>query len=327
MPAEPTFEDIQRAAAQIRGLIHRTPVMTSRLFNEAAGVSCFFKCENLQRGGAFKMRGAAYFVSSLPESERRRGVVTYSSGNHGQAVAIAAEHFGVPATVVMPEDAPKAKIDSTRAHGATIVTYDRSREIREEIGQAIAKERGASIVPPYDHPWTITGQGTAAMELLDDVPDLDAVLVCLGGGGLLAGSAIAARGMKPSIEVFGVEPEIANDWALSLKANERVEIAQPPTIADGLRTQKPGAVTFPIVQRLATGVLLVSEDEIRATIRFLLTRTKLVVEPSGAVAAAAALHKKLRKDFERVGIVITGGNIDMEMLSSICGSPTGSFVD
>lgn len=327
MPAEPTLDDIQRAAAQIRGLIHRTPVMTSRLFNEAAGVSCFFKCENLQRGGAFKMRGAAYFVSSLPEAERRHGVVTYSSGNHGQAVAIAAEHFGIPATVVMPEDAPKAKIDSTRAHGARIVTYDRSRESREEIGQAIAKESGASIVPPYDHPWTITGQGTAALELLEDVPDLDAVLVCLGGGGLLAGTAIAARGMKPSIQIFGVEPEVANDWALSLAANERREIAQPPTIADGLRTQKPGAVTFPIVQRLATGALLVSEDEIRATIRFLLTRMKLVVEPSGAVAAAAALHKKLPEGPRRVGIVITGGNIDMEMLASICGGPSQSLVD
>jgi threonine dehydratase len=318
MPAEPTFEDIQRAAKQIRGLIHRTPVMTSRLLNEAAGVSCFFKCENMQRGGAFKMRGAAYFVSSLPEAQRRSGVVTYSSGNHGQAVAIAAEHFGIPATVVMPEDAPKAKIDSTRAHGARIVTYNRARESREEIGDAIAKEKGAAIVPPYDHPWTITGQGTAVMELLEDVPDLDAVLVCLGGGGLLAGSAIAARGMKPSIQVFGVEPEVANDWALSLKANERIEIAQPPTIADGLRTQKPGAVTFPIVQRLAAGALLVSEDEIRNTIRFLLTRMKLVVEPSGAVAAAAALHKKLPRGLQRVGIVITGGNIDMEMLSSIC---------
>ena len=327
MPGEPTFEDIQRAAAQIRSLIHRTPVMTSHLFNEAAGVSCFFKCENLQRGGAFKMRGAAYFVSSLPENERKRGVVTYSSGNHGQAVAIAAEHFGIPATVVMPEDAPKAKMDSTRARGARIVTYDRSRESREEIGQAIAKESGAAIVPPYDHPWTITGQGTAAMELLEDVPDLDAVLVCLGGGGLLAGSAIAARGMKASIQVFGVEPEVANDWALSLEANERVEIAQPPTIADGLRTQKPGAVTFPIVQKMATGALLVSEDEIRATIRFLLTRMKLVVEPSGAVAAAAALHKKLPEGLPRVGIVITGGNIDMEMLASICGSRKQSFVD
>ena len=327
MPAEPTLKDIQRAAAQVRGLIHRTPVMTSRLFNEASGVSCFFKCENLQRGGAFKMRGAAYFVSSLPEAERRHGVVTYSSGNHGQAVAIAAEHFGIPATVVMPEDAPKAKIDSTRAHGARIVTYDRSRESREEIGQAIAKESGASIVPPYDHPWTITGQGTAALELLEDVPDLDAVLVCLGGGGLLAGTAIAARGMKPSIQIFGVEPEVANDWALSLAANERREIAQPATIADGLRTQKPGAVTFPIVQRLATGALLVSEDEIRATIRFLLTRMKLVVEPSGAVAAAAALHKKLPEGPRRVGIVITGGNIDMEMLASICGGPSQSLVD
>jgi threonine dehydratase len=318
MSGEPTLEDIRQAAAQIRGLIHRTPVMRSRLFDEAAGVSCFFKCENLQRGGAFKMRGAAYFISSLPERERKRGVVTYSSGNHGQAVAIAAEHFGIPATVVMPEDAPKAKMDSTRAHGARIVTYDRSRESREEIGRAIANESGASIVPPYDHPWTITGQGTSVLELLEDVPDLDAVLVCLGGGGLLAGSAIAARGIKPSIQVFGVEPELANDWALSLKAGERIEIAQPQTIADGLRTQKPGEVTFPIVQRLTAGALLVSEDEIRAAIRFLLTRMKLVVEPSGAAAAAAALHKKLPDGFERVGILITGGNIDMEMLSSIC---------
>jgi threonine dehydratase len=207
------------------------------------------------------------------------------------------------------------------------VTYDRSRESREEIGAAIAKETGAAIVPPYDHPWTITGQGTAVMELMEDVPDLDAVLVCLGGGGLLAGSAIAARSMKPSSHVFGVEPEVANDWALSLAANERIEIAQPPTIADGLRTQKPGAVTFPIVQRLAAGALLVSEDEIQETIRFLLTRMKLVVEPSGAVAAAAALHKKLPKGLQRVGITITGGNIDMEMLSSICGSPKQSFVD
>jgi threonine dehydratase len=327
MSAEPTLEDIQRAAAQIRGLIHRTPVMTSRLFDEAAGVSCFFKCENLQRGGSFKMRGAAYFVSSLPEAERRHGVVTYSSGNHGQAVAIAAEHFGIPATVVMPEDAPKAKIDSTRAHGAKIVTYDRSRESREEMGQNIAKESGASIVPPYDHPWTITGQGTAVMELLEEVPDLDAVLVCLGGGGLLAGSAIAARGMKPSIQVFGVEPELANDWALSLQQNKRIEIAPPPTIADGLRTQKPGEVTFPIVQRLATGALLVSEDKIRATIRFLLTRMKLVVEPSGAVAAAAALHGKPPKGLQRVGIVITGGNIDMKMLSEICGCSNAPSVD
>jgi threonine dehydratase len=316
--SEPEFSDIQRAATQIARFIHRTPVLTSHLFDEAAGSKCFLKCENFQRGGSFKMRGASYFLSSLSEAERKRGVVTYSSGNHGQAVAIAAEQFGVPATIVMPGDAPKAKVAATRSHGANIVTYDRTRESREEIGSTIAAKTGAAIIPPYDHPWTIIGQGTAALELLEQVPDLDAIVVSLGGGGLLSGTLIAAKGLNSSIEVFGVEPELANDWALSLAAHKRVAIAASATIADGLRSPEPGAITFPIVEQLGSGVLLVSEDEIRATVRFLLTRMKIVAEPSGAVSAAAVLHGKLRTRHRRIGILITGGNIDLETLSAIC---------
>lgn len=315
---QPSFEDIRQAAARIQNFVHRTPVLSSRLFNAAAGFECFFKCENLQRGGAFKMRGAANFLLSLAPEERSRGVVTFSSGNHGQAVAIAAEQLGVAATIVMPEDAPKAKIEATRSHGAHIVTYNRQRENREEIGRKIGAETGAAVVPPYDHPWTIAGQGTLALELLEDVPDLDAIVTPLGGGGLLSGVLIAGKGIKPDLKIFGVEPEVANDWALSLDRQEQVEISIPPTIADGLRTQKPGEVTFPIVQKLADGVLLVSEDEMKEAIRFLLTRTKLVVEPSGAVAAAAALKRRIPGKPKRIGIVISGGNIDLPLLGEIC---------
>jgi threonine dehydratase len=314
---QPTIQDIRSAAARIAQLIHRTPVMRSRLFNNAAGAECFFKCENLQRGGAFKMRGAANFLLSLSDRERQRGVVTFSSGNHGQAVAIAAEHLGVPATIVMPSDAPNSKVDATRSHGARIVIYDRQREDREEIGRRISAETGAAVIPPFDHPWTIAGQGTAALELLDDVPDLDAILVSLGGGGLLSGTLIAAKAVNPSIQVFGVEPELANDWDLSIKAHQRIEIPPSTTIADGLRSQKPGKITFPIVERLVDGVSLVTEEEIKATIRFFLTRMKIVVEPSGAVAAAAALHRRIPRELRRVGILITGGNIDLELLAEI----------
>jgi threonine dehydratase len=324
--SEPTIEDIRRAAVQIAPLIHRTPVLSSHLFNEAAGRECFFKCENFQRGGAFKMRGAANFLLSLTEAERRRGVVTYSSGNHGQAVAIAAELLGTAATIVMPSDAPKSKVEATRSHGARIVIYDRQKENREEIGKRIAGETGAAIVPPFDHPWTIAGQGTAALELLEDVPDLDAILVCLGGGGLLSGSAIAAKASKPGVQVFGVEPEIANDWELSLRTGSRVEIAPPNTIADGLRSQQPGKITFPIVQKLVDGVLLVSEEEIKAALRFVLTRMKILIEPSGAVAAAAALHRNVPAGLKRLGILITGGNIDLDLLAEICAEAAPALV-
>jgi threonine dehydratase len=300
--------------------VHRTPVISSRLFNAAAGAECFFKCENLQRGGAFKMRGAANFLLSLTPEERRRGVVTFSSGNHGQAVAIAAEQLGTAATIVMPEDAPKAKMEATRSHGARIITYDRKRENREEIGRRLSAETGAAVIPPYDHRWTIAGQGTVALELLEQVPDLDAIVVPLGGGGLLSGVLIAAKGVNSALNIFGVEPQVANDWALSLARKERVEIPMPPTIADGLRTQKPGEITFPIVQGLADGVLLVSEEEMKAAIRFLLTRLKLLAEPSGAVAAAAVLNRRVPGSAQRVGIVISGGNIDLPQLAEICGA-------
>jgi threonine dehydratase len=319
---EPVLNDVRGAAARITAMVHRTPVMSSRLFNAAAGLECFFKCENLQRGGSFKMRGASNFLLSLSPEERRRGVVTFSSGNHGQAVAIAAEQLGTAATIVMPQDAPKAKIDATRSHGARIVTYDRQRENREEIGATIASETGSAIIPPYDHPWTIAGQGTAALELLEDVPDLDAILVPVGGGGLLSGVLLAGKGVNPDLKVFGVEPEVANDWALSIERQQRVEIPQPPTIADGLRAQQPGEVTFPIVRKLTDGVLLVSEEEIKAAIRFLLTRLKLVVEPSGAVAVAAAQHGRVPSGIRRMGIMISGGNIDLLALSDICRAGT-----
>lgn len=310
-----TFEDIQRAAQRIRPLAHRTPVMTSRLFDEAAGVQAFFKCENLQRGGSFKIRGAANFVYSIPEADRARGVVAFSSGNHAQAVAIAAEELGIPATIVMPQDAPASKVASTQARGARIVTYDRYRENREAIATALAAETNATIVPPFNHPWIVAGAGTAALELLTDVPDLDAMLVCLGGGGFLSGSCIAAKALLPSIRMFGVEPEAGNDYFLSLQAGEPVGIPTPNTIADGLQTQKPGDVTFPIIREHIESVILVTDEELRATCKFFMTRLKLVVEPSGAAAAAAVLFGKVPAGMRKVGITISGGNVDLESMT------------
>lgn len=318
--AKPTVaaEDVLAAAQRIQILARKTPIETSRLFNQATGVKAYLKCENLQRGGAFKIRGATNFLSLLTETERRRGIVTFSSGNHAQAVAIAAAHFAARATIVMPADAPKSKLESTRAYSPEIVFYDRQRENREEIAQHIVEKTGAVVLPPYDHPWIIAGQGTTALEMLRERPDLDAIVAPLGGGGLLSGIAVAAKAMRPDIRIFGVEPEFANDWYLSLQRGVRVEIASPPTIADGLRTLAPGKVTFPIVQTLVDGVLLVSEDEIKSAMRFLLTRTKMLVEPSGAVAAAAVLQHKLPAGLRAVGVVISGGNVDLNVLADIC---------
>jgi threonine dehydratase len=313
-----TFDDVAAAVERIKPLAYKTAVQRSRLFDEAAGVKAHFKCENLQRGGAFKIRGAMNFLSSLSESERKRGVVTYSSGNHAQAVAIAAAHLGVAATIVMPTDAPKSKLESTRVYGPKIIFFDRQRENREAIANRIATETGAVVLPSYDHPWIIAGQGTAALEMLRDQPELDAIAVPLGGGGLLSGTLLVANALRPNIRVFGIEPELAKDWYVSLQRGERVEIAPPPTIADGLRTPTPGTVTFPIVQAMAEGVLLVSEEEIKATMRFLLTRMKMLTEPSGAVAAAAVLYRKLPADIRSVGVIVSGGNVDLGVLSDIC---------
>jgi threonine dehydratase len=312
---EVTFDDVQRAAERIKGIAQRTPVMTSHAFNERSGVDAVFKCENFQKGGAFKIRGAVNFLRSIPKDELPRGVVAYSSGNHAQAVAIAARSVGAAATLVMPEDAPRSKMDATRAQGPRIVTYDRFKDDRGAIGAKISAESGATLVPPYDHPWTMAGAGTAALELLEQAPDLDALVVCIGGGGLIAGSAIAAKHLKPSIRIFGVEPEDANDTFLSFAAGRRVEIPAPPTIADGLRSPSPGELTFPIIQKHVEKIVLVSDDEIRATVKFLLTRMKILVEPSGAVSAAAVLYGKLPAGMGRVGIVLSGGNVDLDQLA------------
>ena len=313
-----TLDDVIVASGRIQALARRTPVLRSHLFDEASGVATFFKCENLQSGGAFKIRGALNFLMTLTDAERQRGVVTFSSGNHAQAVAMAAAHLGVNATIVMPLDAPKAKLESTRRFEPKIIFFDRFKENREAIANRIAAETGMTVLPSYDHPWIVAGQGTAALELLREQPDLDAILVPLGGGGLLGGTAIVARSLRPETRTFGVEPELANDWHQSLKAGKRVTIAPPATIADGLRTNCPGEVTFPIVRDLAEGVLLVTEDEIRHTVRFLLSRTKLLTEPSGAVAAAAVLHQKLPANIRSAGVILSGGNVDMDMLAEIC---------
>ncbi len=305
------LSDIQAAAERTRAIVHRTPVLTSRTFDALAGANVFFKCENFQRGGAFKIRGASNFVLSIPDGDLPRGVITYSSGNHGQAVAIAAESRGIAATIVMPADAPASKLAATRAHGARIVTYDRATEDREAIALGIAQKTGATVVPPYDHPWTITGQGTAALEFLAEVPDLDALVIPIGGGGLISGSSIAAHAIRPGIRIFGVEPEHGNDTLLSLRAGQRIGISLPDTIADGLRSNKPGALTFPIVQRHVADIFLVSDPEIREAMNFLLTRMKILVEPSGAASAAAVLRKKLPPGIHKIGVILSGGNVDL----------------
>ncbi|MGQ9635841.1 MAG: threonine ammonia-lyase [Bryobacteraceae bacterium] len=317
MPDAPVFADIQAALARIQPFVHRTPVMTSRSFNDVSGAQVWLKCENFQRMGSFKIRGATNFLLSLPPGERARGVVTFSSGNHAQAVALAARLNGVRAVIVMPTDAPLSKREATRAQGAEIVFYDRLTEDREAIGRRIAAETGAVVLPPYDHPWTIAGQGTAALELKDQIPPPDALIAPLGGGGLLSGCAIAARALWPQVRIFGAEPELANDTYLSLQSGRRVAIPPPATIADGLRATQPGEITFPILQQRVEEILLVSEQEIRSTVRFLLLRMKILVEPSGAVAAAAVLHRKLPPEISSTAVILSGGNVDPETLAQI----------
>jgi threonine dehydratase len=307
------IEEIRAASGRIRPIAKRTPVITSRGFDAAAGVQAFFKCENFQTGGAFKIRGAANFLARLTQDQLLRGVVAFSSGNHAQAVAIAARAAGTSATLVMPLDAPRSKMEATRAQGGNVVTYDRLKEDRAEIGKRIAAETGATLVPPFDHPWIVEGQGTAGLELLEEIPELDAVVVPIGGGGLISGCSIASKALKRDIRVIGVEPARANDTFLSLAAGERIEIPPPETIADGLRVPCPGEITFPIIQRHVERVVLVSEEEIRSAVKFLLTRLKILVEPSGAAPAAAVLFHKLPPGIGRVGLVLSGGNMDFEL--------------
>ena len=312
-----TIELIKEAAARIAGHIHRTPVITSRAFNERAGREVFFKCENLQRAGAFKIRGATNKILSLSDEEKRRGVAAFSSGNHAQAVALASREAGTRAVIAMPDDAPKAKVAATRAYGAEIIFYDRLKQDREQVAIDIAERDRRVMVPPYDDYLILAGQGTCGLEFLEDVPDLDCLLAPCSGGGLFAGVSTAAKAINPGIRCFPVEPDTADDTRQSFLKGERVSIPPPPTIADGLRVQSPGTLTFPVLQKTAEDVLTVSDDEIIETIRFLLFRAKLLVEPSGAAAAAAVFTGKLPSDARRVGVVLSGGNIDAELLSEI----------
>ena len=314
-----TTDLINAARERITPRIHRTPVVTSRQFNEVAGTEVFFKCENLQRAGAFKIRGATNKIRSLTDDEKSRGIVAFSSGNHAQAVALAGREAGVRVLVAMPEDAPKLKVAATRDYGAEIIFYDRHKADREQFALNLAERERLVMVPPYDDYLILAGQATCGLELLEEVPELDCVLTPCSGGGLFAGVATAARMMNPRIRCFPVEPATADDTRQSFLKGERVSIPPPPTIADGLRVQIPGTLTFPIVQQLAEDVLTVSDEEILETLRFVLTRMKLLVETSGVCAAAAVMFRKLPADVKRVGVVLSGGNIDPDQLAKVLG--------
>ncbi len=312
-----THDLIKQAASRIAGWVHRTPVITSRSFNEVAACEVFFKCENLQRAGAFKARGATNKILSLTDDEKRRGVIAVSSGNHAQAVALAASEAGVRAVVCIPDDAPKMKVAAAAGYGADIRVFNRHRDDRDAFGHDIAEREGLVMVPAYDDYLIMAGQGTCGLEFLEEVPDLDCILTPCSGGGLFAGVSTAAKSIRPSIKCYAVEPESANDTQQSVAKGERVRIPPPPTIADGLRVQTPGALTFPITRANVDAVLTVSDEDIKATMRFILFRTKLLVEPSGAAAAAAVLRRKIPNDCRRVGIVLSGGNVDPEVLSRV----------
>jgi len=313
-----TLDRVEAASRRLVNRVHRTPVVTCRSFDDATGQSVFFKCENQQRAGSFKIRGALNKLLTLSPAERACGVVAFSSGNHAQGVALAARMVGTSAVICMPTDAPALKLAATRDYGAQIVLYDRQRDDREAIARRISAESRRLLVPPYDDYEVMAGQGTAALELLQDVPSLDALLTPVGGGGLMAGCCVAAKSLFPAIEVFGVEPDTANDTFLSFQKGERTRIPPPPTLADGVRNLTPGELTFPILRDHVSDILLVSDDDIVKTARFLLFRAKLLVEPSGAVAAAAVFTGRLPlARGARVGVVLSGGNVDPSLLAGI----------
>ncbi len=312
-------EDVDRAAARLAGIARRTPVITSHHLDQITGATVFLKAESFQRTGSFKFRGAYNAVAASSSEQRRRGIAAYSSGNHAQAVACAAALLGTSAVVVMPHDAPASKVAATSGYGARIVAYDRYRESREEVTAALVDAEGRVLIPPYDHHDVMAGQGTAVAELLDDVAGIDTLLVCLGGGGLLAGSCVAAHARDPSIEIYGVEPEAGDDHARSRVAGRRVDIAVPETIADGQQTTSPGALTWPITNAHVTEFVTVTDNDILATMGLLFERLKLVVEPSGASALAALVAGKLDFRGRRIGVTLSGGNIDVARFASLVG--------
>lgn len=316
----PSYEDVCAASKRIEGHANKTPVLTSRTVNAELGAEVYFKCENFQRIGAFKFRGAMNTLLKLTQEQRAAGVVAFSSGNHAQAIALSAKLLGVPATIVMPNDAPAAKARATAGYGANIVRYDRYTEDREQIGRALAEEKGLTLVPPYDHPDVIAGQGTAAKELIEEVGELDVLFVPLGGGGLLSGSALAAKRLSPRCEIIGVEPEAGNDGQQSLRSGFIVHIDTPETIADGAQTQHLGQYTFEVIRANVADVLTASDAELVDSMRFFAERMKIVVEPTGCLGFAAARAQKAKLAGKRVGIIVSGGNVDMSRYSSLLGS-------
>lgn len=316
----PTYDDVVAAAGRIAGHAHRTPVLTSRTADEDIGAQLFFKCENLQRMGAFKFRGAFNALARFDATQRKAGVIAFSSGNHAQGIALAARELGMPATIVMPQDAPAAKVAATRGYGANVVFYDRYTQDREQITRDLAERDGLTLIPPYDHADVIAGQGTAAKELLEEVGALDALFVCLGGGGLLAGTALATRALSPRTQLYGVEPAAGNDGQQSFRSGAIVHIDTPQTIADGAQTQHLGHLTFPIIQRDVDDILTVTDAQLVESMRFFAERMKLVVEPTGCLgfAAARALREELKG--QRVGVLISGGNVDMARFCALLGA-------
>ncbi|KVP68147.1 threo-3-hydroxy-L-aspartate ammonia-lyase [Burkholderia ubonensis] len=313
----PTFADVEAAATRIAGIAHRTPVHTSRTLNQLIGAEVFVKCENFQRMGAFKFRGAFNALSKFSPEQRKAGVVAFSSGNHAQGIALSAQILGIPATIVMPHDAPASKIAATKGYGADVVVYDRYAEDREAIGRRLADEQGLTLIPPYDHPDVLAGQGTAAKELFDEVGALDALFVPMGGGGLLSGTALSTRALAPQCELYGVEPEAGNDGQRSLRSGQIVHIDTPKTIADGAQTQHIGNYTFAIIKRDVNDILTASDADLVNAMKFFATRMKMIVEPTGCLGLAAALNAKESLKGKRVGIIVSGGNIDLERFCSL----------
>jgi threo-3-hydroxy-L-aspartate ammonia-lyase len=313
----PTYDDVLAAARRLDGFAHRTPVLTSRTIDEEFGAQVFFKCENFQRMGAFKFRGAFNALSKFDDAQRRRGVVAFSSGNHAQAVALSAKLLGMPATIVMPKDAPAVKVAATKGYGGKVVLYDRYTEDREQIGRKLAEEHGLTLIPPYDHPDVMAGQGTAAKELFDDAGPLDAFFVPLGGGGLLSGSALATRALSPDCALYAVEPEAGNDGQRSFRSGQIVHIDTPKTIADGAQTQHLGQYTFPVIRRDVNDVLTASDTELVECMRFYASRMKMVVEPTGCLSLAALRRMKAEFAGKRVGVLISGGNVDIQRFAEL----------
>jgi threonine dehydratase len=312
----PTYDDVARAAADIGGVAHKTPVATSRAVNARTGADVFFKCENLQRGGAFKFRGAYTALSRLAPDARRRGVVTFSSGNHAQAIALAGQLLDIPRVIVMPSDAPAVKREATEGYGGQVVSYDRDRDDREAIGRGLAADRGLTLVPPYDHPDIVAGQGTAAKELLEEVGALDFLLAPCGGGGLLSGTAIAASALAPHCRVIGVEPAAGDDAARSFRAKSIQSVANPKTVADGARTSSLGQLTFAVIMAHVHDIVTVDDDALLRAMFYLWERVKLIVEPTGSLAAAAVLEGAVDVRGARVGVILSGGNVDLSQVAA-----------